>query len=191
MKRTESSENSIVNFFNAVEQGNLKEVINYVETQGIEIGVESKYMPGTTAIDIAAAKGHLEVVIYLTERGANKDSALARAAMNNQLEVGRYLIGAGADVNNIVSDLPLFYAVLNGHKEMVNLLLDNDANVNAIGFRGNKPLAAAILNFNIARSEYKQDYVSITKKLIDNGVDIHGFEADIEAMGLSNYTPDL
>ena len=60
---------------------------------------------GSTPLFIAALEGHLEVVRFLVESGANKDqgltddgrTALFIAAENGHLEVVRFLVESGAN----------------------------------------------------------------------------------------------
>ena len=61
-------------------------------------------------IILASKKGHLEIVIYLTEQGANirmqNDKALRLASQNGHLEVVKFLHNNGADIraNNDISN---------------------------------------------------------------------------------------
>ena len=69
--------------------------------------------------------GHLDIVKYLVERGANirvdDDSSLRYASYNGHLDVVKYLVESGADVH-VNGDEPLRIATDNGHTEVVNYL---------------------------------------------------------------------
>ena len=65
------------------------------------------------------------------------------------IEAVKQHIAAGTDVNakdDLIEWTPLFMAVEEGHKEIVELLITADADVNAKGFGGNTPLDLAIFN---------------------------------------------
>jgi ankyrin repeat protein len=122
-----------------------------------------------TALMAASKGGHTEVVKLLFEAGAevnkndiSEQTALTYAVGNGQTEIVKLLIEAGADVNvtstyvfwNATSnikrgDAPSVYtltvlilAVEHGHTEIVKLLIDAGADVNALG--GQAILYAAV-----------------------------------------------
>lgn len=70
---------------------------------------------------------------YLYEHDVKHGSyGLAKAAFNNDTKVAQRLLDKGADVNTTAGYGPLYYAVEQGHEEMVRLLLDNGADINQI-----------------------------------------------------------
>ena len=64
------------------------------------------------------------------------------AAINNQLELAKVLIERGAEVNK-PGWTPLHYAATRGHREMMRLLLDNDAYIDSESANGTTPLMMA------------------------------------------------
>ena len=85
-------------------KGNLAIVRLLVETGGADITVVNEN--GERALLSAAHHGHLPVVSYLIEKGADKDyacclnmTALYYAAQNNRVDVVRYLIDQGCCIN--------------------------------------------------------------------------------------------
>lgn len=117
----------------------------------------------------AAEEGEISKVMKYTEAGLdlnNRDSvglaALHYGARNGHLEIVRYLIENGAEV-----DLPgmndgtaLSSAVGFGHKKVVDYLLSIGANVNQRNIYGDTALHVAA---------YHDNRVYIIKKLIDHG----------------------
>lgn len=94
---------------------------------------------GSSLLQRACKKGNLNEVIDLLERGADPNecdfcgfTCLHEAALNGDIEIVRYLISKGADVNKQAlpdGDLetPLIDAADNGHYEIVKLLLESGA----------------------------------------------------------------
>ena len=90
-------------FTEALRDGNVKVVKQFLAT---DAGVNDLYF-GWSALQIAANKGQLKVVMLLIEKGADinyqhpisKNTALHLAALNNYPEVVTYLISKGADPN--------------------------------------------------------------------------------------------
>ncbi|CAH1798952.1 unnamed protein product [Owenia fusiformis] len=98
-------------------------------------------------------------------------SALQWAAGNGDIETARLLLSNGADVNWIGSYFrtALHYATYSDHAEMVNLLLDHDANV-TIDADGRSPLHVASVRGNLTIVQY------LTKKSIPlDQIDNFGF----------------
>lgn len=109
----------------------------------------------------AAASGNVEKVRALIEGQKVKvdqwdgsgETPLCYAARDGQLEVCRYLVEHGANVNfkpkmqgpssDLGTDGPLDNAVGNGHLEIVKYLVDHGANVNAFGYAHFAPLHSA------------------------------------------------
>lgn len=97
---------------------------------------------GSTPLDRAAYNGHLPVVIKLIERGAKVNSTskdnrmpLWNVCQNGHYEICKYLISKGAVIEHKRSSdgaTPLLVSVLKGHSRIVELLLENGANLKSI-----------------------------------------------------------
>ena len=70
------------------------------------------------------------------------ETPLMLSAINNRLELARVLIERGADVNK-PGWTALHYAATRGHRDMMRLLLDNDAYIDSEAPNGSTPLMMA------------------------------------------------
>ena len=70
------------------------------------------------------------------------ETPLMLAAINNQIELAKVLIQRGADVNK-PGWTPLHYAATRGHRDMMRLLLEHDAYIDAESDNGTTPLMMA------------------------------------------------
>lgn len=70
------------------------------------------------------------------------ETPLMLAAINNQLGLAKALIQRGADVNK-PGWTPLHYASTRGHREMMRLLLENEAYIDSESANGTTPLMMA------------------------------------------------
>ncbi|MDB5947534.1 MAG: putative ankyrin repeat harboring protein [Ramlibacter sp.] len=77
-------------------------------------------------------------------RTAKDESPLMLACLRGQLDLARKLIERGADVNK-PGWAPLHYAATNGHLEIMDLLLENHAYIDAESPNGTTPLMMAAL----------------------------------------------
>ena len=102
----------------------------------------------------AAKAGNLEQVTLLIEQGADKNqiiggeferTALAVAARNDHLDVVRYLVQQGADIEKVDSygNSPLIHASMEGHSEVARYLLEQGANRDKANLWGNTSLHMA------------------------------------------------
>jgi uncharacterized protein len=117
----------------AVEQGNTKEVKRLLDT-GVKI---NEPVFAWTWLQIAANKGHLDVVKLLVENGADlnykhpitKMTALGLAAVDGHTDIVQYLLAKGADPNiKLRGDVSLVRVVRDeGNTAMVDLLMKNGA----------------------------------------------------------------
>ncbi|XP_072387018.1 uncharacterized protein [Diabrotica undecimpunctata] len=116
--------------------------------------------------------GNLEEVQQLIEKGAiinEVDSdgltSLSIAVDCKDLEVAKYLLAHGADVNAIEMSeerRPLHFATVNNDLEMTRLLTEAGANMQCPNSYGNLPIHIA--------TEY--GYVEIVKYFFENGIDV-------------------
>jgi ankyrin repeat protein len=111
--------------------------------------VDARNRFGDRALTVAALGGHLAIVKKLLARGAALDTPgwtpLIYAATNGQIEVMRYLLDAGADINAVAPNgtTALMMAVRGGHAAAVDLLLSRGADVNKRNDSGATALAWA------------------------------------------------
>jgi ankyrin repeat protein len=89
------------------------------------------------------------------------ENAMMMAALNGDLEFVKQLIAKDAEVNK-KGWAPLHYAAANGHDDIVKLLLDKSAYVDAGSPNGTTPLMMAA----------RGGHVSTVKLLLDNGADL-------------------
>ena len=95
---------------------------------------------GVDALGIAAGRGFLDIVYMIVNwvKGAvstgSLNAALLRACANGQVEVVRYLISKGAEVDYIspFGVKPLQLVIAHKHLSSLEFLLDSDVSVNAI-----------------------------------------------------------
>jgi serine/threonine-protein phosphatase 6 regulatory ankyrin repeat subunit B len=109
---------------------------------------------GTGALSLAAANGHVEVMRILLQHRASlnqKDNwggtPLMYSVKGRQLESARFLLGKGADVNKTLNKnrmSPLMMAAFRGDNAMVELLLDNGADIEHVNSGGVNALMTAI-----------------------------------------------
>ncbi|MBV9866268.1 MAG: ankyrin repeat domain-containing protein [Abitibacteriaceae bacterium] len=98
-----------------------------------------------------------------------------------QVEVGRLLLRAGANVNarDNKDGTPLHLASLFGHKNMAKLLIEFDADINARTNNGWTPLHSAVFSGGI----------KVAELLLQNGADIN--EAQAEFGGEKSFSPQI
>ncbi|MBY0495755.1 MAG: ankyrin repeat domain-containing protein [Cyanobacteria bacterium] len=110
-------------------------------------------------------------------------SALHFAARQGAIATAEALIAAGADVNQRCAGdktTPIIVAAVNGHFDLVSMLLDQGADPNLVSEAGMFPLYAVINVQWQPRSFYPQpraylqqktDYLTLMQKLLDKGAD--------------------
>ena len=98
-------------------------------------------------------------------------SELHRAALNGNLEEAAALIAKGAKVDNLSSvGTPLYYAVDEGHLDIIKLLVEKGANVNQPNGIGDLPLDTALYNYNtVYDTEQKAMYMKVIDYLKSKG----------------------
>lgn len=108
---------------------------------------------GTTPIFLSCNDGHVESAIILCRYGANVNfnknkynlSPLRHAARSGSIEVVKFLINQGAEINAKAADngTALSAASLKGHIDIVKLLIQHGATIDIIDKDGESPLMNA------------------------------------------------
>lgn len=103
----------------------------------------------------------LRTTIY--DGDESKGSPLHRAAANGHIEVAKFLIDHGADIElkSTQGSTPLYLAVVGAHKAMLELLLDRGANIHGQSSSGTTPLHLAS----------ERGYRAIVETLLVRGAD--------------------
>lgn len=146
-----------VDFLFSAQEGDL-EVMKAMVEDGMDVNYRGLFRE-RTAIEEAAGKGHLEVVEYLIEQGAEVDipdhfgyTALHKAALGGYDAIVKLLIEKKANVNAVTYEYggpttPLMEATAWGYREgnikTAKMLLDAGADVNFQNRYGYTPLSTA------------------------------------------------
>ncbi len=198
----------------AAEKGDADDIRRLIAER---VHIDAKDYFGKTALHVAAETGQAEVAALLIEAGAdieagapgypdsrfNGATPLIITALLGQTTIAELLISAGADVNahntgftgenrtvlhnaviegkkevaelliangayvdaatNLALHTPLIVAARKGNRDMVELLISKDANVNAADFNAVTPLYNAVVSGDL-------DTVQL---LVSNGADVH------------------
>lgn len=138
--------------------------------------------------------GDLKRVVEIIEKygvdayDPDKRTALINATFYGEIEIMRWLIEKGADVNyqDKGGYTPLHFAVQERRMNALDLLFENGANPNLKDRHGNSPLWTAVFN---AKGNF-----DIVKKLIENGADlksINNYDKSPEDFGKTVYGEDF
>ena len=106
-----------------------------------------------------------DLVSAVNERGS---TPLHSAAFGGHLEVVEFLLEKGAEIEAVNGGgfTPLHLATFAGHREVVELLLDQGANINAL----NEAMGASVLDFAFTR-DLQGGTLEIAPLLIDKGAE--------------------
>jgi len=144
-----------MNFIEAVQNGNLPEVIRLVDN-GTDVY-------NNQALIYAIANGYLLITEYLLNKGADiharNDEPLLTAAWHGHLPIVKYLMGRGVDIHT-QDDQALIDASTQGHFSVVEYLLEQGADIHA---QDDQALYGANEN----------DYLPIVKMLLVSGANIN------------------
>jgi ankyrin repeat protein len=167
-------------FFKACFDGSL-DIATLLSDAGADVNLKSSH--GYTPLYAAVQNNHKPVVEYLLSKGARIDekngqtgaTSLYKACFNGSLNIATVLVNAGADVNLKSTDgfTPLYAAVQNKHKPVVEYLLSKGARIDEkIGQKGVTALYQACFIGSL----------DVVKVLVDAG-------ADVNLKSTEEYTP--
>ena len=161
---------------NAIDKGDIREA-NIEEAKrllakGADINAVSK-REGRTSVHDDTIRGQEKLTEFLLANSADvnaKDTrganALQGVAFTGDVDMARVLIKRGIEIDNqggFRNQTALHTAAGNGHKNIVKLLIANDANMNAIDENG----------WTALRHASNDSHVELMKMLIDGGADIN------------------
>ncbi|MHC4534324.1 MAG: ankyrin repeat domain-containing protein [Planctomycetota bacterium] len=146
---------------NAARNGQ-RDIIGLLIDKGADINATNK--SNQTSLDIAVQQNHREIVELLLTNGAKASSIFGAAGVGDLATVKAFLEkGVDANARGISRGwTALHIAAINGHKEVIKLLLENGADVNA----GH--------NLNRTAAEYaiRGNHNDIVELLISKGADV-------------------
>ncbi len=128
----------------------------------VAIALELGAKGNNVALKLASRNGHLEVVKYIIEQGADihiDDDEALKLASRGHLDVVKYLLEQGADIH-IDDDFPLIEASAYGYLEVVKYLVSQGANIHA---QDDDAMIIAII----------RGHLEIVKYLVSQGANIH------------------
>jgi len=135
------------------------------------VDLEEKERSGYTALAIAVAREHIEVVRYLLSEGAKVNAQdkkgqtpLHYCAMNYSIDIAKLLLSFGAEVNiaDVYGNYSIWTAAFNvkgdeTKHEMVKLLLASGANIDHVNVAGHSTRSlATIVKDNGLQELFKQ-----------------------------------
>ena len=109
--------------------------------------LKKRTQEGKTALELAALYGNPENIKLLAQKGdeAEKQNALVDAASSGSVTAVEALLGLGisSDARNANAETPLMMAAQGRHKNIINLLKEHGANINATTDKGKTALMYA------------------------------------------------
>lgn len=137
--------------------------------------------------DIVSLKALLDAGYDVDMREENNRTALIKAIIERETEIAKLCIEYGADCNQIddISGITaLHFAVQHQLIEVVKLLVENQADIEAVDVNGNTPLSDAVF--------YSEGKGEIIKLLLAHGADrnkenYHGVSPLSLAKNIGNY----
>ncbi|MBD3170229.1 MAG: hypothetical protein GF307_12155 [candidate division Zixibacteria bacterium] len=140
---------------NVIEEGNLDQVKELLESNPDLINATYNY--GQSVMHAAAYSGHIEIVKYLIEKGADvnarsgqNSNPLHGAAYYGHEDIVKLLIENGAEVDNpnAYDYRPMLSACAGGHLNIVKMLIDAGADIEATTYDGANALLTAAASGN-------------------------------------------
>lgn len=155
-----------------------EEVVNLLLTKGADINAKEK--SGNTALMGAVLNNHLNIAKYLIKNGADVNArndkgltALFGAAKAGKIEFAKMLLDNKADPNiadtagEMAGCTPLLIAVSEGHLDVVKVLIEKGANINAQMANNTTALSLAVM---LAHADIEQLLLSSGAKELEPAV---------------------
>jgi len=156
------------NAFIATAKGNLSNIIyllsngTFVDQRFSTEQYEGIHMKDSTLLHFACRFGHIMIVEYLVDVGADinsknskNETPLRFSASNNHLDVFEYLLNQGADFGDgINGESYLHWSSRNGYLSFVECLVNHQAEVNAKNSKNETPLLVSASNNHLDVFEY-------------------------------------
>lgn len=144
-----SNAGSYEDFFSAIKRDDEKAIVNLL-LRGFDVNTRDP--KGEHGLALALREPSLKVTALLLSqnkievdiRNEQDESPLMLASLKGLTPIARQLVDKGADVNK-PGWTPLHYASTNGHLEVMQLLLDNHAYIDASSPNGSTPLMMAAM----------------------------------------------
>ena len=176
--------------YRAMMNDDLSEVKKIIKAGNVDLSYHnhdfrSEFVNLESPLHWAAAKGYLDIVQLLLDKGVNvneqncnKVTTLHCAVRENpNIDVVKLLIERGADVcaRTFNDETPLHRVASSwggndSVPDIIQLLLDKGADINALSSSNYMPLHGAILHYSTSYSSNWSDVVAL---LIQNGANIH------------------
>lgn len=140
---------SYEDFFRAIKRNDEK-TIQQLLMRGFDANLPDEYgRPGLLVAIEEPSERVYEVLMRWPGTNVNAlnskgESALMMASLHGRLNLAKYLIRRGADINK-TGWTPLHYAASKGHLELISLLLENHAYIDAPSPNGTTPLMMAAM----------------------------------------------
>ncbi len=152
-----------------IDQDVMSGMLEEMATEGSVKGVSVMLSKGADihtdndALRFASIHGHLEVIKYLVEHGADihaeDDYALRLAGLNGHLDILKYLVEHDADIH-ADDDAALGWASLKGHLEVIKYLVEQGADIHAQN------------DYSLIIASGKGQ-LDVVKYFVEHGADIH------------------
>lgn len=172
------TEDGIDMLYYAVKNNN-PEMTKILIDKGLDKNRDYGYEYSYYLTDIAINNNNLDVLKLLVKRGDSKETLIPKAVQENNIEMVKYLLSIGQDVNAQIFfdgfwvDSPLKVAAENGYIEMAKLLIDEGANLNssddyiyeAINY-GNYDIAKLLIDndvFNLNTNTTREEAIELAK----------------------------
>jgi ankyrin repeat protein len=135
------------------------------DLRAAQLAMERGARPDTRVLVLASSAGRVEIVRMLLQNGANPDDA-ARLAQEGGMVWGdtlwKYAANPDSTDVRLIPGAPLLAACDGGHIEVVKLLVDKGANLNAKDQNGQTPLMKTAASGQL----------DIVKILVERGADL-------------------